>query len=373
MDVEIDEIDVCPVQIQGPKSLDADGRPRGRGHPGHSRTTASWRRKSPAVRWSSRSPASPGRRATRSTFGTRPSHAEKLWYAVLEAGRAHQLMVIAPGHQRRIQAGILSWGQDIDHETVPFQCNLAYQVPRRKAGDYIGRAALERMREEIEAGRPPFAMVMVGMTMGGRPIDDYAPDFWLVSDAGGGDPIGYLTSPWHAPELGTNIAMGYVPTGKSAVGTELAVWLPDEYASEPGKAGARKGVRGAVPRVGQPERPRDCPLPGRGRDGLARCADGSSTASPRSSGSGALPGRARGVPRAPRDAGSRRPGARHGRGGLRSPFTAARPGRVRARGVSWRGRRPCGARSCASPSRGRPSVRWSRRSGSIPPRPTPTG
>ena len=66
-------------------------------------------------------------------------HAEKLWYAVLEAGKAHQLMVIAPGHQRRIQAGILSWGQDIDHETVPFQCNLAYQVPRKKAGDYIGQ------------------------------------------------------------------------------------------------------------------------------------------------------------------------------------------------------------------------------------------
>ena len=40
------------------------------------------------------------------------------------------------------------------------------------------------------------------MTMGGKPIDDYAPDFWLVSDADAGDPIGYLTSPWYAPELG---------------------------------------------------------------------------------------------------------------------------------------------------------------------------
>ena len=35
-------------------------------------------------------------------------------------------------------------------------------------------------------------MVMVGMKMGGRPIDDYAPDLWLVSGADGGDPIGYL-------------------------------------------------------------------------------------------------------------------------------------------------------------------------------------
>ena len=168
----------------------------------------------------------PGRHpARRRSSGTRCSR----------AGKAHQLMVIAPGHQRRIQAGILSWGQDIDHETVPFQCNLAYQVPRKKSGDYIGRAALERMREEIDAGRPPFSMVMAGMTLGGKPIDDYAPDFWLVSDADGGDPIGYLTSPWYAPELGTNIAMGYVPVGKSGVGTELTVWLPDEYASEPGK------------------------------------------------------------------------------------------------------------------------------------------
>ena len=162
-------------------------------------------------------------------------HAERLWSAVLEAGEPHRLMVIAPGHQRRIQAGILSWGQDMDHETVPFQCNLAYQVPRKKRGDYIGRAALERMRAEFEAGRPPFKMVMVGMKLGGKPIDDYAPDFWPVSDAGGGDPIGYLTSPWHAPEIGCNIALGYVPLSKSAVGTELRVWLPDDYASEPGR------------------------------------------------------------------------------------------------------------------------------------------
>ncbi len=51
-------------------------------------------------------------------------------------------------------------------------------------------------------------MVMVGMTLSGKPIDDYAPDFWLVSDADGDDPIGYLTSPWYAPELGCNIALG---------------------------------------------------------------------------------------------------------------------------------------------------------------------
>ena len=234
MEVAIDEIDVCPLQIQGPKSLalmaDLVGG-RIRDIPYYGLLEAEIAGCAVVVSQSGFS----GEKGYEIFLRDATLHAETLWHAVLEAGRAHQLAVIAPGHQRRIQAGILSWGQDIDHETAPFQCNLAYQVPRKKAGDYIGRAALERMRAEIAAGRPPFRMVMVGMTLGGKPIDDYAPDFWLVSDAGGGDQIGYLTSPWYSPELGCNIALGRVPVGQSAVGAELRVWLPDEYASRPGQ------------------------------------------------------------------------------------------------------------------------------------------
>ena len=235
MDVAIDEIDVCPLQIQGPKSLALMADLVGdaiRDIPYYGLMKAEIAGGSVVISQSGFS----GEKGYEIYLRDATLHAERLWEAVLQAGEAHRLMVIAPGHQRRIQAGILSWGQDMDHETVPFQCNLGYQVPREKKGDYIGRAALERMRAEVEAGRPPFAMVLVGMKMGGKPIDDYAPDFWLVSGADGGDPIGYLTSPWHAPELGCNIALGYVPVGMSAVGTELTVWLPDEYASEPGKA-----------------------------------------------------------------------------------------------------------------------------------------
>ncbi len=234
MDVEINEIDVCPLQIQGPKSLALMVDLLGEGVrdiPYYGVLEGEVAGCPVVVTQTGFS----GEKGYEIYLRDATLHAEKLWREVIDAGEPHRLMVTAPGHQRRIQAGILSWGQDIDHETAPFQCNLAYQVPRRKKGDYIGRTALERMRAEIDAGRPPFSMVMVGMKLGGKPIDDYAPDFWLVSDAGGGDPIGYLTSPWHAPELGCNIALGYVPVGKSAVGTELLVWLPDEYAGEPGR------------------------------------------------------------------------------------------------------------------------------------------
>jgi glycine cleavage system aminomethyltransferase T len=72
----------------------------------------------------------------------------------------------------------------MDAETIPFQVNLGYQVPRTKVGDY---------------------------------------------------PVGYLTSPWYSPELETNIAMAYVPIALSALGTALRVRPPDRYAHTPGE------------------------------------------------------------------------------------------------------------------------------------------
>ena len=156
-----------------------------------------------------------------------------MWNAVLEAGKKHNLKVIAPAHHRRIAAGILSWGQDLDAETYPFQCNLGYQVPRKKQADYIGKQALEAMRAKIEAGEKPYSNQLVGFRLGGKPIDEYAPDFWLISEDGS-TPIGYLTSPWYSPELGTNIAMGYVPYEKKDLGNKFKFHLPDEYCETPG-------------------------------------------------------------------------------------------------------------------------------------------
>lgn len=162
-------------------------------------------------------------------------YAEDLWHGVLAAGERHQLMVTAPAHHRRIAAGILSWGQDLDQETSPFQCNLGYQVPRRKRADYVGKRALEATRRAIDAGSPPFRHVLVGIVFGGRPVTDYANDFWLISGSDGDDPVGYVTSPWFSPELETNIALAYVPWEMRDVGTRLSVSLPEEYAERPGE------------------------------------------------------------------------------------------------------------------------------------------
>ena len=105
----------------------------------------------------------------------------------------------------------------MDNEHNPFQCNLGYQVSLSgkgewdKKADYVGKEALEAMKADLVAGNKPYKLQLVGMELGGKPIEEYAPDFWLVSPAEGGDPCGFITSPWYHPEKGTNIAMGYVP------------------------------------------------------------------------------------------------------------------------------------------------------------------
>ena len=233
-DVEIDEIDVCPLQIQGPKSADLMADLVGeevRDLPSYGLMEARVAGCEVVVSQTGFT----GEKGYEFYLRDATLDAEKLWNAILEAGRAHDLMVIAPAHHRRIAAGILSWGQDLDAETLPFQCNLGYQVPRTKEADYVGKGRLEEVRALIEAGKPPFRLTLVGLVLGGKPIEDYAPDFWLISGADGGEPVGYVTSPWYSPELETNIAMGYVPCAMAALETGVKIWLPERYSPEPGR------------------------------------------------------------------------------------------------------------------------------------------
>lgn len=233
-DVAIDEIDVCPVQIQGPRSeelmVDLFGTAISE-VPSYGLYEGELAGHSVVVSQTGFT----GEKGYEIYLRDATLYAEDMWNAILEAGKAHNLKVIAPAHHRRIAAGILSWGQDMDAETLPFQVNLGYQVSRTKTADYIGKAALDAARREVEAGRPPYALTLVGLRLGGAPIEEYAPDFWLVSAGADEDPVGYVTSPWFSPELGTNIAMAHVPVALSTLGTALYVHLPDRYAEEPGR------------------------------------------------------------------------------------------------------------------------------------------
>ena len=248
--VEIDEIDVCPVQIQGPKSLalmkdligdqvDLDNIPF------YGLAEAKVGGRDCVISQSGFS----GEAGYEIYLHDATLYADDMWNAVLEAGKKHNLMVIAPAHHRRIQAGILSWGQDMDNQHNPFQCNLGYQVSLSGKGEwnkktnYVGKDALEKMKKDLSEGQKPYKLQLVGMTFGGKPVEEYAPDFWLISPYEGGEQCGYVTSPWYHPEQKRNIAMGYIPFDGALnakgfpignYGQKFKVHLPDEYSDTSG-------------------------------------------------------------------------------------------------------------------------------------------
>jgi glycine cleavage system aminomethyltransferase T len=248
-DVEIDEFDVAPMQIQGPLSEDVMVEVVGdevSDIPYYGLLETEINGCSVLVSQTGFS----GEKGFEIYVRNATENAERVWDPVMETVKAHGGRQIAPGHHRRIAAGILSWGQDMDHETSPFQVNLGYQVPDDKDGDYIGKEALERQKAQIEDGEYPFNLKMVGLKIAGEPIRDYAPDFWLISDPETGEECGYMTSPWWNPELGTNIGLGFVPAEKVESASDAAlndeiyehdldlefdVHLPDEYAEEAGE------------------------------------------------------------------------------------------------------------------------------------------
>jgi aminomethyltransferase len=80
-----------------------------------------------------------------------------------------------------------------------------------KKADYVGKAALEKMGAELKDGKKPYKLQLVGLELGGKPIEEYAPDFWLVSPESGGDPVGFITFSLVSPRKKQNIEWRYVP------------------------------------------------------------------------------------------------------------------------------------------------------------------
>ena len=219
-DVDIHEIDVCPVQIQGPKSAALMEKMFG----AHIREIPYYGLIRDKLN---------GHDVTISRTGFSAEvgfeiylhdamlYADDVWPHILEQGEEFNLRVIAPGHARRIEAGILSYGQDMDIENNPFEVRLGWQVDLEK-GDYIGKEALARIKAEGVRQR------LVGLQLGGEPLTWYNEDFYLVKDEDSGADVGYVTSAFYSPNLGTNIALATMPRSHWRRGTRVKVALPKD-------------------------------------------------------------------------------------------------------------------------------------------------
>jgi len=139
--------------------------------------------------------------------------AERLWTALLEAGRADGVAPIGLGARDtlRLEMRYALYGNDIDDTTNPLEAGLGWVVKPAK-GDFIGRAAIERVRAAGLSRR------LIGLEMIERAVARHG--YPVVKD---GAPTGVVTSGSYGPSVDRYIAMAYVGSGHAAVGTELGV------------------------------------------------------------------------------------------------------------------------------------------------------
>ncbi|KRP86299.1 glycine cleavage system protein T [Bradyrhizobium yuanmingense] len=119
----------------------------------------------------------------------------------------------------RLEAGLCLYGHDIDTTTTPAEAALEWSVQKSRrtggarAGGFPGAA---KILAHFDGGA---SRRRVGLRAEGRaPVRESA---LLFANDAGGEPIGQVTSGGFGPSLNAPVAMGYVPTNLSALGTKL--------------------------------------------------------------------------------------------------------------------------------------------------------
>jgi len=213
MDISIEEPDVSPLQLQGPKSVevmqalfgesildlryywlrevDLDGIPLVVSRTG----------------WSSE--------RGYELYLRDAARAEKLWEKIMAAGKPYGLK---PGHTsaiRRIEGAMLSYHADADIHTNPYELGFDRLVNLDMPADFVGKEALRRIQKEGVSRK------QVGLIIDGAPLRGANTAFWAINKDGA--TIGKVTSAVYSPRLEQNIALAMVSVDYAQIGTEVEV------------------------------------------------------------------------------------------------------------------------------------------------------
>ncbi len=138
----------------------------------------------------------------------------QLWRTLLEGAAGVRPVPCGLGARDtlRLEAGMPLYGHELTETTNPYEAGLGRVVRLNKAQEFVGRAALAR----IKADGPRRRLVGLEMTERGIPRADYP----VVL---AGREVGVVTSGTYSPTLDRNIAMAYVPVDLGEPGTEVGV------------------------------------------------------------------------------------------------------------------------------------------------------
>jgi aminomethyltransferase len=217
LDVTVREPDVHPVQVQGPKSKDVIRQLFGD-------AVADLKYYWTAEASVEGIPCVISRTGWTGEVGYEVylrdgSKGGQLWDLIMEAGRSDDIRPIAPCEARRIEAGIFNYNSDMTIENNPFEVMGLERLVEPQDADYIGKAALERIRAEGVSRK------LVGIEVPGDPLPfELSEKRPALHD---GESVGIVTDLIWSPRLEKNIGYVWLPIELAGAGTPLEIVAPD--------------------------------------------------------------------------------------------------------------------------------------------------
>ncbi len=215
LDVLVDEPDISPLAVQGPKAEELVARVFGDAVRAIRFFRFGWfdfQGVSMAVARSGYS-----KQGGFEIYVDGTANGMPLWNALFEAGRDLDVRAGCPNLIERIEGGLLSYGNDMTRENTPHECGLGRFCSTQTAIGCVGRDALLRVAKE-------------GPTQQVRPVSIYGDILpcdraWPLMAKG--KRVGQVTSAAKSPDFGTNVAIGMVRMTHWDDGTVLQVDTPD--------------------------------------------------------------------------------------------------------------------------------------------------
>ena len=215
LDVTVQEADVAPLQVQGPKSKDLMVKLLGENI-----------LELKYYFWTEAKIAGVPVVVTRTgwtsevgyeVYTTDTSRGTQVYEAIMEAGQEFGIVPTGPSDIRRIEGAIFNWGADMTYENNPIEMGLDRLVDwdTLSDDDAISMKALRRIRDAGVDRR------IVGVEIEGDAFPSLNNVKWPVSS--GGAQVGKVTSAIHSPRLRRNIGFAWVPTELSELGSSVQV------------------------------------------------------------------------------------------------------------------------------------------------------
>lgn len=165
---------------------------------------------------------------------TSAENGQKLWDVLWEAGQKHGIIAAgrAAFNSLRLEKGYRSWGSDMSTEHNPYEVGLGFAVSTKKEADFVGKAALEAIREQPLTRTLRCLLIdsAKDVVLGKEPVYYDGAAAGYVTSAGFaytvGRPIAYAWLPAHV-ELGEKVEIEYFGRRIAATVTQEPVYDPD--------------------------------------------------------------------------------------------------------------------------------------------------